>query len=134
VIGARLGKQIAAEEGGRSLLEQIAAIPSVGQVGCVDPRYRVPAERECFAVTETECLAVGDVIDGHHLRHGTAERYSTRRHLEEFIDGAAFVGLEMRDAEIAQAACRYHRLDRLADQWEHPARPGVEQQRFVVGN
>ncbi len=132
VFGTRLGEQIAAEQGGRLLLEQVAAVPSVGQVGGVDPAHGVVAEGELLAVAEAARLAVGDVVDGHHLGHRTTERYGAGCHGQELVEGAAFVGLEVRDAEIAQAADRDHGLDGLADQRKHPARPGVEQERFVV--
>ena len=61
-----------------------------------------------------------------------AHRLRLRRDGQEFVHRAAFVGLEMREGEVAQAAHRQHGFDRGARRFEDAAQAGVEEQRLVV--
>ena len=89
-------------------------------------------EPERLAVGERAGLAIRDVVDGDHRRDLAAQGRGLRGDGEELVQRAALVGLEVREADVAEARRRQHGLDRLADEREHPARAGVEEQRLLV--
>src|SRR5207249_1241694 len=75
VARARLGEEIAAEEGLRPGLEQVAAFPGVRQMRRVDPADRVGAEPERLAVGQdagrpVEGVAVDHPVDATTQRLG----------------------------------------------------------------
>ena len=127
----RLGEEIAAEEGVRPGLEQVAAFPGVRQMRRVDPADRVGAEPERLAVGQDAGRPVEGVAVDHPV-DATTQRLGGRRGREQEIQRAAFVVLEVRERDVAEALDRHHRGDRLAHQRGHPAGPRVEEQRRVV--
>ncbi|MCQ4345941.1 hypothetical protein NGA35_00555 [Pseudomonas stutzeri] len=114
------------------MLHQQAALPGVRQVRGVQPLHDAPAERQRLAVLERPRRAVGEIVDRHQRRHRAAQRYRLRGDGQPFVERAALVGLDVGQADVAQALDRQHAGHRLAHQREQPARAGVEQQRLVV--
>ena len=55
-ILSTLCKQIAAKQGAGSLLHQITGFPAVGQMGRVDPLYRMRAEGGRFSMYQSRVL------------------------------------------------------------------------------
>ena len=78
-----------------------------GTCGVSSHRTRVPAEDDLLAVGERARRAVGDVAHRDHRRDLAAERRRLRRDGEQFVERAALVGLEVREADIAQPLHRH---------------------------
>ena len=132
LAGAALGEQVAAQEGARGGLHHQAAVPAVRHVRRVEPAHRVRAEAQHFAVGERAGRSVRHVVDGDHRGDLPAQRLGAWRRRQPFVERAAFVGLEVREADVAQPLDRQHAADGLAHEREQPPRPGVEEQRRVV--
>ena len=127
------GEQVAAAAACRWLLEQVAALPAdaggaphrdssraCGRGSSTSPSARARAGRSARSSTETIAAMLA------------AERLRARGRREQLVERAALVGLDVREGHPAQARHRHHGRDRLPHQREHPARPGVEEQRLLV--
>jgi anion-transporting ArsA/GET3 family ATPase len=89
--------------------------------------------------TEIEHLAVGQgawgpvehVVERQHDAHRAVRDLSVRRRRQEVVDGAALIGLDVRECDPAQPFDRHHARDRLAHQREQLAHPRVVEQRLL---
>lgn len=116
-VGA-LGEEVAAEEGARLELHHEAALPAVRDVRGVEPLEGAAAGAQDFAVGEGARGARGDVVDRHHRGHLAADGRGGGGQGEEVVQGAAFVGLEVREGDVAQALGRQDLADRFGDERE----------------
>jgi hypothetical protein len=97
------------------------------QMRGIEPLHLATAERKHLAIGQRARPAIGDVVDRHHRGDLATERHRHRRRRQKLVESAAFVGLDMRQRDIAQPLDRNGAGDRLADQREQLARAGVEQ-------
>ena len=93
---------------------------------------RVPAERQLRAIGERVRCAVREIADGHHRRHLAAHRHGLRRGGQKQVQRAAFIGFEVRQAEVAQLFQRHHRANGLGDDRKQLPLAGVKQHRRVI--
>jgi hypothetical protein len=98
----------------------------VRHVRGVEPAQAVAAELEHLAVGERPRGTAGDVVHRHHRGDLAAHRLGLARGGEEVVERAAFVGLVVREGDVAQVLQRQHVGDRFGHQREHAARAGVE--------
>src|SRR5579863_8710886 len=71
-LGARLRKQVAAEQRARALLEQIAALPSVRHMRRIEPSHLMLSEQERVAVGHLARRTIGKIADRGQSRDSPA--------------------------------------------------------------
>ena len=78
------------------------ALPAVRHVRRVEPLHRVAAERERLAVGEARAGRSARSLIDTIAAIGAAQRHGLRRDGEELVQRAAFVGLDVRQPDVAQ--------------------------------
>src|SRR5690606_32815898 len=101
VFGAALREEIAAKQRARRQLVDEAAVPTVRHVRRVEPLDRVPAELEPLTVREAARRPVGIVAHADEGTDTAAYGLRVRRHGQKLVQRAAFVGLEVRERNVA---------------------------------
>jgi hypothetical protein len=98
----------------------------------VDVAHAPAAEVEHLAVGEHARRAIGVVGQVDAAGDVAVRHFGARRGLQPQVERAAFVGLEMAEADPAQALERHDRGHGRTDGGEQLAVSGVEQQRLVA--
>jgi hypothetical protein len=88
---ARLGEEVAAEQGFRRDIEEVATVPAVRQVRCRLPQQLVPAKGQLLPVGHRQWLDIGHVGDRYHGGDVAAHGSGFRRGGQELRETAALV-------------------------------------------
>jgi hypothetical protein len=102
----------------------------VRNVRRVDVAHAPAAEIEHLAVGERARRAVGEVVDRNHARGRAVHDLRARRHAEPFVHRAAFIGLDVTEADPAQRLDRDEPADRFRQGREHGAQAAMKQHRL----
>ena len=127
-----LGEHVAAEQGSRRLLEQHLGLPAVGHVRRRDLAQPLAADVQHLAVLQRTRRPVAHVVERQVAAEGAEHDLGLRCGRQPGVHRPALVGLDVTEADPAQRLDRDDLGDRLGDQREHRAVPGVEQQRLVT--
>ena len=128
---AHLGEQVTAQQRSRRLLVEDPGLPGVGHVGCGEVAEALPAEVEHVAVGEGPRRPVGEVVHRHHAAEGAEGHLGSGCGRQPLVQAAALVGLDVTEADPAQAIEGDHRGHRLGHQGEQRPHAGVEQEGLV---
>src|SRR5579872_4050652 len=135
--GERLGlsplvEQVGAEQSAAGLFIKNARIPAVGHVRCGDEAETIAAGFEQFITPKSARRADREVVEVHLGPDQTGDRFGLRRVTEPLVQRAAFVALEMTEADVAQAGGIDQDADGLAHFGKHSLVAGVEKQGMLV--
>ena len=83
VVAARLREEVPAEERARRRLEEVPALPAVGDVRRREPVHDVLAEGELLAVEQAARGAVGHVVGGEVAHEDAAHGLGLGRDLQD---------------------------------------------------
>jgi hypothetical protein len=103
-----------------------------GTCGVSNQRSVLPPERQLRAVGERVRRTIGEITHRDQRSDLAADRDGVRGDGKELIECPAFVGLEVRQPQVAEPFDRQHGPDRLADQREQSPHAGVKKHRCVV--
>src|SRR3989440_11121000 len=98
----------------------------------VQPAHGVPAELQDFAIRHWPWRSVCYVVHRNHRGNLPAHRDRSGCCREKLVQCSAFIRLEVRERDVAEAIDGHYALDRLAYQWKHPSQSGVEDKRLVI--
>ena len=102
VTGPWLCEQVAAEQVTRGFVEQIPALPVMGQVWRGLPRQLVMAELQSLPVFHADRLHIHHVLDRDDCRNLVAYRLRLRRRLQKVSQSAALVCFDVGKGDVAQ--------------------------------
>jgi len=92
----------------------------------------VTAGAKNLAVRQRARRPFGEIVDHHLGADDAAHRLGLRRRLEPLIEGTAFVGLEMAEADPAKRRRLDHGCHRFERRRKHLPHAGVHQKRLIV--
>jgi hypothetical protein len=98
----------------------------------VDVADAVDAELDHLTIRERTRRSVGEVVERHHAAETAVRDLGSRCGREQLVHGAALIGLDVAEGDPPKPLDGRDAGDRVADEREHPARSGVEQQRLLV--
>jgi hypothetical protein len=84
------------------------------------------------AVSEAARVTANEVVQVHHGANLAADYIGVGSRGQPIMERAAFIRLEMAEADVAQGGKVDELRDGIANFRVHSAQPGVEQQRFIV--
>src|SRR6185369_2614289 len=108
-LGAALGKQITAEQSLCGVIKKHAAVPTMRNMGRIDPLQLVRPRREPLPVCQPAPRAIGEVIHCNHRADVARKRSSMRSDRQEFIQCARLVRLEVGKPDVPQLLRWNHR-------------------------
>ena len=127
-IKSDLGEKVAAHQRSGRLLVEHAGIPPVRDMRSVEIANALPvAEVDGLTVGQGAGQAVGCIVQRDQATGLSVRSFGLRRDRKPFVQRAALVGLEMAEANPAQALDRGQPADGVTDERKHAPETGVEQ-------
>src|SRR3569832_1083035 len=125
-------EEIGAQERLVALFEKETCIPAVRKVRSRQKPQSMTSNREDFVISERSRRPVGKIVDGDHRPDKAANCLRIRRDIQQFIQGAALVGLEMAKPIPAQLGGFDQGSYRLACDGKHLLHARMHDEWLVV--
>ena len=127
-------EQVGAQQDVACLFEEHPRLPAVRHLRRLLEAPAERASRQHLVVQQRPRRAVREVIDAHRFTDEAAQRLGVRRSRQPLVERTALVGLEVAEADPAQARRIDQRSDRLTHHRKETPHPRVKQQRLVVAS